>query len=282
MAERTILVTGSTDGIGEATAHALSRQGHRVLLHGRNKEKGRKVLAELEDTAGSDRLGLFIADLSANVISIPPGATARSGIKTPALLIRTSSRSYAPAISSARSLTCSCTENFLAQFLLAHELLGLLERSAPARIVNVASIAHRSVRSVDWGNLPGFEDYDAYNAYAVSKLGIVAFTARLARTLEGTGVTANSLHPGVIDTKLLRAYTGGKDGGAPPERGAEVEVRLALSPDAGAENGGYFEEGRWKRPSSLALDAGVQERFWEMGSSLTGAVRWADPKAYAR
>lgn len=282
MAERTILVTGSTDGIGEATAHALSRQGHRVLLHGRNKEKGRKVLAELEDTAGSDRLGLFIADLSVqeqvrDLAEEIAGAYDRLDVLINNAGVFMPERAVAPG-----GIEMTFAVNFLSQVLLAHELLGLLERSAPARIVNVASIAHRSVRSVDWGNLPGLPDYDAYNAYAVSKLGIVAFTARLARTLEGTGVTANSLHPGVIDTKLLRAYTGGKNGGAPPERGAEVEVRLALSPDAGAVNGGYFEEGRWKRPSSLALDAGVQERFWEMGSSLTGAVRWADPKAYAR
>jgi NAD(P)-dependent dehydrogenase (short-subunit alcohol dehydrogenase family) len=164
--------------------------------------------------------------------------------------------------------------NFLAQFLLTHELLGLLEKSTLSRIVNVASIAHRSVRSVDRENLPGFEDYDAYDAYAVSKAGVVAFTTRLARTLEGTGVTANSLHPGVIDTKLLRAYTHGRDGGAPPEKGAEVEAHLALSPDAGEVNGRYFEATRWTRPSSLALDPEVQERFWEMGRDLAGTGRW--------
>ena len=282
MAERTILVTGSTDGIGEATARELSRQGHRVLLHGRNPEKGRKVLAELETAAGSGRLDLFIADLSVQeqvrgLAEEVAGAYDRLDVLVNNAGVFMPERAVAPG-----GIEMTFAVNFLSQVLLTRELLGLLERSAPARIVNVASIAHRSARSVDWENLPGFEDYDAYDAYAVSKLGVVAFTARLARTLEGTGVTANSLHPGVIDTKLLRAYTGGRDGGAPPEKGAEVEVHLALSPDAGETSGGYFEENRWKRPSSLALDAGVQERFWEMGSSLTGAVRWADPKAYAR
>jgi len=282
MAERTILVTGSTDGIGKATADALSRQGHRVLLHGRNPGKGRKVLAELETATGSGRLDLFTADLSVQeqvrgLAEEAAGAYDRLDVLVNNAGVFMPERAVAPG-----GIEMTFAVNFLAQVLLTHELLGLLERSAPARIVNVASIAHRSVRSVDWDNLPGFPDYDAYDAYAVSKLGVVAFTARLARTLEGTGVTANCLHPGVIETKLLRAYTHGRDGGAPPEKGAEVEVRLALSPDAGAVNGGYFEENRWKRPSPLALDAGVQDRFWEMGSSLTGAVRWADPKAYAR
>lgn len=282
MVKRTILVTGSTDGIGEATARELSRQGHRVLLHGRNREKGRKVLTELETAAGSGRLDLFIADLSVQeqvrgLAEEVAGAYDRLDVLVNNAGVFMPERAVAPD-----GIEMTFAVNFLSQVLLTHELLGLLERSAPARIVNVASIAHRSARSVDWENLPGFPDYDAYDAYAVSKLGVVAFTARLARMLEGTGVTANSLHPGVIDTKLLRAYTGGRDGGAPPEKGAEVEVHLALSPDAGETSGGYFEENRWKRPSSLALDAGVQERFWEMGCSLTGAVRWADPKAYAR
>lgn len=255
--EQTILVTGSTDGIGKVTARALSRQGHRVLLHGRDPGKGRRVLAELEAATGSDRLDLFIADLSVqervrDLAEEIAGAYDRLDVLINNAGVFMPEREVAPG-----GIETTFAVNFLAQFLLAHEFLPLLARSAPARIVNVASIAHRSVRSIDWENLPGFPDYDAYDAYAVSKVGVVAFTARIARELEGTGVTANSLHPGVIETKLLRAYTHGRDGGAPPEKGAEAEVHLALDPV-------------------------IQERFWEMGSSLTGAARWADPKAYAR
>ncbi len=280
--ERTILVTGSTDGIGKATARTLAGQGHRVLLHGRDRQKGQRVLAELEAATGSDRLSLFIADLAVQdrvrgLAEEIGGACDRLDVLVNNAGVFMPEQEVLPG-----GIETTFAVNFLSQFLLTHELLPLLERSPGARIVNVASIAHRSVRSVDWENLPGFPDYDAYDAYAVSKLGVVAFTARLARSLEGTGVTANSLHPGVIDTKLLRAYTHGRDGGAPPEQGAEVEAHLAVSPDTGAMNGRYFEETRWTRPSSLALDAEVQERFWEMGSSLTGAGRWADPKAYAR
>ncbi|KLK87923.1 short-chain dehydrogenase [Methanoculleus sediminis] len=282
MAEQTILVTGSTDGIGKATAHALSRQGHRVLLHGRDSGKGRKVLAELEAATGSDRLDLFIADFS--VQEQVRGLAEEIGETYDRLDVLVNNagvfmpeREVAPG-----GIEMTFAVNFLAQVLLTHELLPLLERSAPARIVNVASIAHRSVGSIEWGNLPGFSRYEPYEAYAISKVGLIAFTARLARPLEGTGVTANSLHPGVIDTKLLRAYIHGGNEGAPPEQGAEVETYLATSPEAGTVNGGYFEETRWTQPSSLAADPEVQERFWEMGSGLTGAVRWADPKAYAR
>ncbi len=282
MTEQIILVTGSTDGIGKATAHALSRQGHRVLLHGRNPEKGRTVLAELEGATGSDLHALFIADLSVQeqvrgLAEDIAGAYDRLDVLINNAGVFMPEREVAPG-----GIETTFAVNFLAQFLLTHELLPLLKGSAPARIVNVASIAHRSAGSIDWRNLPGFPSYDAYDAYAISKVGVIAFTARLARTLEGTGVTANCLHPGVINTKLLRAYTHNGGEGAPPERGAEVVTYLATSPDAGAVNGGYFEETRWTRPSSLALEVGTQERFWEMGSSLTGAVQRADPKAYAR
>ncbi|KDE54789.1 SDR family NAD(P)-dependent oxidoreductase [Methanoculleus sp. MH98A] len=274
MAEQTILVTGSTDGIGKATAHALSRQGHRVLLHGRNPEKGRRVIAEQEEATGSDRLDLFIADLSVQervrgLAEEIAGAYDRLDVLVNNAGVFMPEREVAPG-----GIEMTFAVNFLSQVLLTHKLLPLLERSTPARIVNVASIAHRSVGSIEWGNLPGFSRYEPYEAYAISKVGVIAFTARLARALEGTGVTANSLHPGVIDTNLLRAYIHGGNEGAPPERGAEVVTFLATSPEAGTMNGGYFEETRWTQPSSLALDAGVQERFWEAGLGLTGIGQW--------
>lgn len=274
MAERTILVTGSTDGIGKATARTLALQGHRVLIHGRNPTKGRKVLAELETATGSDRLALFIADLSVqeqvrDLAEEVGGAYDRLDVLVNNAGVFMPEHQVLPD-----GIETTFAVNFLSQFLLVHELLPLLKKSTPSRIVNVASIAHRSVRSIDWENLPGFPDYDGYDAYAVSKVGVVAFTTRLARTLEGTGVTANSLHPGVIDTKLLRAYTGGRDGGAPPEEGARVEAYLAVSPETAEVNGGYFEAARWTRPSSLSLDPEVRERFWEMGRDLAGTAGW--------
>ena len=167
--------------------------------------------------------------------------------------------------------------NFVAPFLLTHDLLPLLSEGSRPGIVNVASIAHRSVRSVDWKNLPGFDTYDAY---PVSKLEVVASTTRLAGMLEGTGVTANCLHPAVIDTRLLRAYIREADS-APPGRG--VEVYIATSPDAATVNGGYFEATRWTGPSPPALDPAVGERFWAMGPDITGLREREHPrrKAYA-
>ena len=274
MAEQTILVTGSTDGIGKATARALARQGHHVLLHGRDRGKGRTVLEELEEATGSDRLALFIADLSVQE-QVRGLAEEISEAYDHLDVLINNAGVYMPERKTAPGgIEMTFATNYVAQFLLTHDLIPYLSASGRARIVNVASIAHRSVRSVDWENLPEFDDYDAYGAYAVSKLGVIAFTGGLARMLEGTSMTANCLHPGVIDTKLLRAYTSGA-GAAPPERGAEVEVHLATSPDVSMVNGKYFEATRWTHPSPLALDPVVRERFWEMGLDLTGIEGWS-------
>ncbi len=282
MEEQTILVTGSTDGIGKATAHALARRGHRVLLHGKDPAKGRAVLGELEESTGSDRLALFIADLSVQEQVRGLAEEIGRGHERLDVLINNAGVYMPERVATPGGIEMTFATNFVAPFLLTHDLLPLLSEGNRSRIVNVASIAHRSVRSVDWKNLPGFDAYDGYTAYSVSKLGVVAFTTRLAGMLEETGVTANCLHPGVIDTKLLRAYIREPDS-APPERGAEVEVYIATSPDVATVNGGYFEATRWTSPSSLALDPAIGERFWEMGLDITGLRGWEHPrrKAYA-
>ncbi len=282
MAKKTILVTGSTDGIGKAAARILAGQGHRVLLHGRNREKGRRVLEELEEETGSGNLDLVIADLAVQEQVRDLAGEIRDAYERLDVLVNNAGVFMPEREVAYGDVEMTFAVNYLAGFLLTHELLPLLQASAPGRIVCVASITHRSVRDLDQKNLPGFPDYDGYEAYAVSKLGVVAFTARLARTLEGKGVTANCLHPGAIDTKLLRAYWGGRGGGAPPEKGAEVVVHLAVSPGAGTMNGGYFEETRWTDPSPLARDPGVQDFFWQMGLDLAG-VEWGvvRGKAYA-
>ncbi|KUG21134.1 MAG: SDR family NAD(P)-dependent oxidoreductase [Methanomicrobiaceae archaeon] len=273
MEEKTILVTGSTDGIGKATALMLAGQGHRVLVHGRNREKGRAVLTEIRERTAPDRADLLIADLSGQqrireLAGAVIGEYGRLDVLINNAGVYLPDRTVAPG-----GIEMTLAVNFLAPFLLTHELLPLLEQSAPARIVNVASIAHRSARRIGWESLRTGRDYHPYDAYAISKLGLIAFTKRLARMLEGGAVTACALHPGVIDTKLLRAfdpYTAGD----PPEAGAKAVAYVAVSPDLQGVNGEYFEEGRPVSPSRLSRDPAVQERFWELGMDLLGLPAW--------
>jgi NAD(P)-dependent dehydrogenase (short-subunit alcohol dehydrogenase family) len=158
--------------------------------------------------------------------------------------------------------------NYLAPFLLTRQLLPLLLKSAPSRVVNVASIAHRDISQIDWDNLQGEKSFDPYEAYSLSKFGDITLTYSLAGTL-GAGVTVNCLHPGVIATKMLRAGFPGIRG-SPPAAGAEIPVYLALSPEVAGISGRYFEADRIPgRSSMLTYDRTVQEKLWSVAEELT-------------
>ncbi len=207
MKDRTILITGSTDGIGRATALQLAGMGANVLLHGRDRKKGRAVQAKIAEETGSDRLELFIADLSSMRQVRSLAAEIMESHDRLHVLINNAGTFQPERKLTKDGLEATFAVNYLAPFLLTHGLLGLLNVSAPSRIVNVASIAHLN-ETLDPDNLQGNRYYDGFQAYANSKLAIILFTYALAERLQGTGVTANCLHPGVIRTKLLRAGFG--------------------------------------------------------------------------
>lgn len=268
MKGRTVLVTGSTDGIGKATAMELASRGAKVLMHGRNSEKGRAVLEEIRRRTGNDNLEFFKADFSSQREVQRLAAEVKESQDRLHVLINN-----AGTFSSQRRLTEDGLEmtfavNHLAPFLLTHELLGLLEKSAPSRIVTVASVAHWNAK-VDWNNLQGERRYDGFQAYALSKLGNILFTYALASQLQGQGtrVTANCLHPGVTRTKLLNAGFGDYPG-ATPEEGAKTSVYLASSPDVENVNGLFFENRRPARSSPQSYDRELQERFWQISMTL--------------
>jgi NAD(P)-dependent dehydrogenase (short-subunit alcohol dehydrogenase family) len=270
MTEPIILVTGSTDGIGKATARELAARGARVILHGRSREKGHAVLREVERETGSRNLDLIIADLSLqkNVIRLAEEVSSGSG-RLDVLV------NNAGVFEPVRKLTPDDVEttlavNFLAPFLLTRHLLPLLKKSAASRVVNVSSIAHRDIRHVDWDNLQGERHYDPYHAYALSKFADITFTYSLAKMVAATGITVNCLHPGVTDTKMLREGFPGIRG-QPPADGAKTSVFLSLSSEVEGVNGMYFEESQGPgRSSPLTYDREVQERLWGIAEELTG------------
>ncbi len=199
-----ILITGSTDGIGKATAQDLLSRGAEVIIHGRNKQKGNRVQKELATVTGGSLPDLLVADLSSldQVRQMAENITSRYTRLT--VLINN-----AGTFEKERHLTSGGVEktfavNYLAPFLLTRLLLPVLTNNTPSRIVTVASSAHEDVDRIDWDNLPAQDHYDGWGAYALSKFADITLTYSLARAIEGTGVTANCLHPGVTDTKLLR------------------------------------------------------------------------------
>jgi NAD(P)-dependent dehydrogenase (short-subunit alcohol dehydrogenase family) len=150
--------------------------------------------------------------------------------------------------------------NHLAHFLLTVELLDLMRASAPARVVTVSSMTHAHGR-LDFADPTAARRYDAYEAYATSKLANVLFTRALAERLAGTAVTANALHPGVVATKLLRAGFAGA-GGVGTREGAATSVYLAAAPEVAGVSGGYFVSERPAKPSRQATDRDLAERLW--------------------
>lgn len=268
MKGKTVLITGSTDGIGKQTALQLARMGANVLIHGRNHEKGKAVQKEISKLSGNNDLELFIADLSSQSQVRGLASEVQERHDRLHVLINNAGMFQKERWLTEDGIEMTFAVNYLAPFLLTNLLLNLLKESAPSRIINVASIAHESA-IINWDNLQGERYYDGYDAYALSKLCIVLFTYALAERLNGKGVTTNCLHPGVIRTKLLREGFGDYPGDT-PEKGARTSVYLASSPEMKGVSGKYFENQRPARSSTISYDKVLQERLWKISEKLTG------------
>ena len=221
MNDKTVLITGSTDGIGKQTALELAEMGAKVILHGRNKSKAKQVLQEIERKTGNDRLDFFIANLSSLQQIRTMGADIRRKYDRLDVLINNAGVAMNKLELSEDGYEMTFAVNYLAAFALTHLLLDLLTHSAPSRIINVSSMVHSA--SLNFDNLVEPGQFDGWEAYCQSKLCNVLFTYELAEKLHDQGVTVNCLHPGVIDTKLLRVNFGG---GSPVTEGSRKLVYL--------------------------------------------------------
>jgi NAD(P)-dependent dehydrogenase (short-subunit alcohol dehydrogenase family) len=266
---KTILVTGSSDGIGKATAKALARQGHRVLIHGRHPGKGRAVLREIGKEIEGATLDLFTADLSSpgGVHTLAASVKDRYGRLD--VLVNNAGVYMPGRVLTGEGLETTFAVNLAAPFLLSHLLMPVLSAGAPARIVNVASSAHFDATTLDFDNLQGEKRYEGWDAYSRSKLGVVLFTYTLARKLDPRQVTVNCLHPGVICTRLL--YSAFPDYPCePPEAGARTPVYLATSPAVAGMTGKYFDGMKEEPSSRISYNRDIQDRLWGYLGKVTG------------
>ena len=259
-------------GIGKAAASALAGLGHHVVMVCRSPERGEAALAELRAaTPGS--IELLIADLS-----LQSQVRRLAGVLLedyPAISVLVNS---AGAIYNERHLTAEGIErtwalNHLGYFLLTNLLLERLVASAPARIVNVASNASKAGR-MDVDNLQGERSYVPFGAYARSKLANIMFTRTLAERLEGSGVTANCLHPGTIishitdrQASVVRAYF--RLFGTSPVAGADTVVWLATAAELYGRSGGYYIKRRERRVPPAARDERLLQQLWEISERMT-------------
>ena len=254
---QTILVTGSTDGIGLETAKELARLGHELVLHGRNEEKVQRALGAVRAVAPDAALHTACADLG------DLAAVARMAhdlaMRLPRLdvLVNNAGVYMTERKTTRDGFEMTLAVNHLAHFLLSQLLLPLLKESAAPRVVTVSSMVHTSGRIV-FDDMNSAKRFDGYHAYANSKLANALFANELAR--REPWLTSNSLHPGVIGTKLLHA--GFDMPGDPVEIGARTSVYLATSPEVANVTGRYFVDCSAVTAAASALDQGLAQRLW--------------------
>ncbi len=278
MSGTTCLVTGATSGIGQETALRLAMLGAAVIIVGRDTARGEAAGEEIRRRVPLAQVETVTADLSslAQVRRLAEEVLGRHD-RLDVLV------NNAGVISMRRELTADGFEttfatNHLGPFLLTNLLRGLLERSAPARVVTVSSAVHKQVRTIPWDDLPRGAQAGHRQSYPLSKLLNILFTVELARRLSGTGVTANCLHPGFVRTALGRDVTGVPGAVVRlvlrfqpgPVTGAETSVYLASSPEVTEVTGGYFVKCKPAEPSALARDARAATRLWALSEELAG------------
>lgn len=277
MAGRACVVTGASSGIGKEIARALAAQRSRILIVARDRERGEAARARVAASTNNKEVELAVCDLSSQGQVRELAATVFGWSDRLDVLVNN-----AGLILERRTLTDDGIEttfavNHLAPFLLTNLLLERLEASAPSRIVTVSSDAHRATE-FDFDDPNGERGYSAWAAYSRSKLANILFTRELARRLQGTGVTATCLHPGVVRTgfgrqgppSIMFGTWIGRMFLLSPKKGADTGIWLASSSEVEGASGGYYDKRRLTEPSPAACDAEAATRLWELSERLTG------------
>jgi NAD(P)-dependent dehydrogenase (short-subunit alcohol dehydrogenase family) len=273
-----VLVTGGTGGIGKATAIGLAARGARVGITGRERVRGEEAAEEIRRASGNPDVDLFPVDMSAQAEVRRLARQVLDAYAHLDVLVNNVGGSWAHRHVTIDGLEHTFALNHLAPFLLTNLLLDRLRASAPARIVTVSSGA-QSMGRIDFGDLQHERGYSGPRAYSQSKLANVMFTYELARRLDGTGVTATVLHPGVVRTRF-----GAEDQSRlfkvltpvirlllkSPARGAATSIYLASSPEVEGVSGRYFASGRPKTSNKSSYDTAAAARLWRVSAELVG------------
>ena len=266
---KTVLVTGSTDGVGRYVAARLAAAGAKVLIHGRDSGRG-KALADEIKREGRGEAAFYQADLSSLAGARGLAEAVLADNKRLDIFISNAgigSQNDGPARQiSADGYELRFAVNYLAGFLLAYRLLPLLKASAPSRIVNVASLGQHPI---DFDDVMITKGYSGSRAYAQSKLSQIMFTIDLADELKGTGITVNSLHPATyMNTTMVRA------GGITPistvEQGGEAILHLAVGDDMAGKSGLFFNGMKQAKANPQAYDQAARERLRALSRALVG------------
>ena len=275
---RICIVTGATHGIGRATARALAASGATVLVHGRDLARARAVAEDISRDTGNPEVRFVQADFAQLAQVRRLAQELQSLLPRLDVLINNAAVMAAARARSAEGYDLTFAVNHLAPFLLTNLLLNKLKASVPARVIVVASEAHRRA-TLDFGDLMNAGASGWWTAYERSKLANVLFARELARRLAGTGVTVNALHPGVVRSQLFRSgpallrvllWSVGRLFMLSPQQGARGSVYLASASELDGESGGYYRGCRRVAPSAAAQSEACAARLWQESARLTG------------
>lgn len=278
MAGKVVLITGGTGGIGKATAIGLATMGARVGITGRDPARTEAAADAISTASGYTAIDPFTADMSSQAEVRRLADAVLDAYPRLDVLINNVGGFWAHRHPTADGLERTFALNHLAPFLLTNLLLDRLKASAPARIINVSSGA-QSMGRIEFDDLQGAHHYSGQRAYNQSKLATIMFTNELARRLEGTGVTTNALHPGVVHTSF-----GAEDQAGwfavvsrvilpflkTPARGAETPIYLASSPEIDGVTGQFFANRMPRIANKVAYDTDETARLWRVSADLVG------------
>ncbi len=279
MSVRNVLITGGTDGIGKALAYRFASNGDKVIIIGRNSEKGFRVQSELTQSTGNQDIHFFSADLS--LLSEVRRVTTwvESSFTHLDILINNAGGYYAKRYQTAEGFELTFALNYLSPFLLTLLLLPKLARSQMgARIINNTSIEYKHGK-VDFSDLQKKKSYVGLFAYQQSKLALVIFTRELAQRLQSLAITVNTIHPGIVKTKIAQFDRGLQNLAfsflkhtiaIPPQRGAGFIYNLVTNSEYKAMSGQYFEKSKRKPLSRKAMNAEIGIKLWKITEFLIG------------
>ena len=283
MKDKICLITGATSGIGKAAALQLAELGTTLILVGRNPEKTAATVQQIQEQTGNQEVHSIVADLSSQQAIRELADDFKARYQRLDVLINNAGALMLSRQETIDGIEMTFALNHLSYFMLTHLLLDLLKSSGPSRIVNVSSDSHRDSH-LDFEDLQIQQKYGGYKAYGRSKLANVLFTYELARRLEGTGVTTNAVHPGLVASGFLATNNGLRGQvfnlfvkliGRSSEKGARTVTYLASSPDLEGVTGQYFFDEGLVASSQASYNKDDSLRLWEVSGELTGLAELA-------
>ena len=277
MQGKVVVITGGTSGIGQVSAERLAAMGARIVLVARSKSRGEATLGRLREIAPKENHSVHYGDVSRLIDLNRLAAEIKAAEPRIDVLINNAGAAFGERQVTEDGLELTFATNHMSYFLLTHGLRDALLAAGAARVINTSSAAHYRAK-LDFDDLQMKNNYSTMRAYGCSKLCNILFTRALVRRLEGTGIIANSLHPGFVNTRIGDGTPGFgaaifrfmKKFAITPEKGAETIVYLASSDNVPKTTGLYFDKCKPVEPSKLAQDDAAAERLWQETAKLAG------------